>query len=211
MHIVVVGAGFAGLMAATRLQRAGHEVDVLEARERVGGRVWSQELSPGDSETVIERGAEFVLDGYEVMAAAAAECGLSLVDMGMSYYAREPRGGVRTSPRDVGECASALRSAAAGLEPTTPLRDVADALESSVDTAALAALLSRLEVTNGAPLSELTAAVASDLTVGFDARPSTRIDGGNQRLAIELSRRLRKEVRPGEVVRRVSGANDRPG
>ena len=64
MRVVVAGAGFAGLLAAYRVAQAGHEVVVLEARDRVGGRVWSQELVPGDPRTVVERGAEFVLDGY---------------------------------------------------------------------------------------------------------------------------------------------------
>ena len=41
MRVVVAGAGFAGLMAAYRAAPAGHEVVVLEARDRVGGRVWS--------------------------------------------------------------------------------------------------------------------------------------------------------------------------
>ena len=41
MRVIVVGAGFAGLAAADELHRAGVEVTVLEARDRVGGRVWS--------------------------------------------------------------------------------------------------------------------------------------------------------------------------
>ena len=39
--MVVVGAGFAGLVAARELRRLGIETTVLEARERVGGRAWT--------------------------------------------------------------------------------------------------------------------------------------------------------------------------
>jgi monoamine oxidase len=41
---IVVGAGFAGLAAARRLADAGFEVVVLEARDRIGGRVWTSRL-----------------------------------------------------------------------------------------------------------------------------------------------------------------------
>ncbi len=39
--VVVLGAGIAGLVSAYELRRAGYEVTVLEARDRVGGRVWT--------------------------------------------------------------------------------------------------------------------------------------------------------------------------
>jgi monoamine oxidase len=203
VRVVVVGAGYAGLVAALRLQQAGHEVDVLEARDRVGGRVWSEELVPGDPRTVVERGAEFVLTGYDVMASLVAECGLSLAPMGMSYYVREPRGGEVTTPREIAECAAAVRRIADRRAPETALAEVAAEVAGEVPAAALTALLSRLEATNGAAVAELTAAAAADLTVGFEAEPSSRVAGGNQLLATALAARLDRPVRLAEVVNRV--------
>lgn len=45
--VVVVGAGYAGLGAAWELFKHGQRVIVLEANSRVGGRVWSSQLSDG--------------------------------------------------------------------------------------------------------------------------------------------------------------------
>ena len=56
--IAVLGAGVAGLAAAAELARAGREVVVLEARERVGGRIHTLR-PPGDGRPV-ELGAEFI-------------------------------------------------------------------------------------------------------------------------------------------------------
>ncbi|HZC08902.1 MAG TPA: FAD-dependent oxidoreductase, partial [Mycobacterium sp.] len=43
----VVGAGFAGLTAALRLKQAGCSVALLEARDRVGGRTYTEVLADG--------------------------------------------------------------------------------------------------------------------------------------------------------------------
>ena len=145
MRVLVVGAGFAGLMAADRVARSGHEVVVLEARDRVGGRVGSAERIPGDPRTVIERGAEFVLDGYGVLREVTAELGLQLADAGMSYYEREPRGGDPVTSAETARCAAFVAAAAAAAAPGTALADAARQWPGSA--APLAAFLSRVAAT----------------------------------------------------------------
>ena len=204
MRIVVAGAGFAGLMAAYRIVQAGHEVVVLEARGRVGGRVWSQELLPGDPRTVVERGGEFVLDGYDVMRGVLAELGLGLAGTAMSYYQRDYRGGAggtdhpadrptaQATAQDVARCAGAVAAACAAAAPGTSLARVVAGWEASP---ALAAYLSRVEATNGVGAGVLAASAVGDVTAGFGGRPSWRVAGGNQRVARELAARLGSSVR----------------
>ncbi len=208
MRVVVAGAGFAGLMAAYRVVQAGHEVVVLEARDRVGGRVWSQELVPGDPRTVVERGAEFVLDGYHVMRAVVAGLGLGLADTAMSYYQREYRAGPvatgqatdQPTGQDVARCAAAVAAAAATAPPGTSLADVVAGWEQSP---ALAAYLSRVEVTNGVGAGVLAAAAVGDVTEGFERRPSWRVAGGNQQVARGLASGLGASVRLNSPVRSI--------
>ena len=50
LKIVVIGAGLAGLNAALILERQGYEVEVVEARARVGGRLWTLDHVPGKPE-----------------------------------------------------------------------------------------------------------------------------------------------------------------
>ena len=68
--VVVVGAGLAGLVAARRLVAAGRSVIVLEARDRVGGRVWNYDLGHG---RVFERGGQFIGPTQDHIAQLARE------------------------------------------------------------------------------------------------------------------------------------------
>jgi monoamine oxidase len=68
--VVVVGAGFAGLTAARRVVQAGHSVVVVEARTRVGGRVWNHDLGGGH---ISERGGTFVGPTQDRLLALARE------------------------------------------------------------------------------------------------------------------------------------------
>jgi monoamine oxidase len=71
--VCVVGAGIAGLIAARDVAAAGREVVVLEARDRVGGRVRNGELGDG---TVVELGGQWIGPTQHRMAKLVAELGL---------------------------------------------------------------------------------------------------------------------------------------
>lgn len=75
-HAAVIGAGFAGAIAAADLAAAGTDVLVLEARNRVGGRVWSRQMSDG---LVVEMGAELIENWYVTMLDLVDRFGLPLV------------------------------------------------------------------------------------------------------------------------------------
>ena len=89
VNVAVVGAGFAGLAAALDLHDAGLSVVVLEARDRVGGRVLSVELENGE---IAELGAEWIMPDDDVLQATIDRLGLTASVAGIDYLRREPRG-----------------------------------------------------------------------------------------------------------------------
>src|SRR4051812_2207727 len=75
-RVVVIGAGLAGLAAAYELSRAGADVTVLEARNRVGGRVLSfRDLVPG---AAMEGGAELIGTNHAIWLEYHKRFGLRL-------------------------------------------------------------------------------------------------------------------------------------
>src|SRR5690242_13792612 len=73
--VIVVGAGLSGLVAAREVMRAGFEPLVLEAADRVGGRVLTEEPAPG---VFLELGAQGIGDTHRRMTALADELGIAL-------------------------------------------------------------------------------------------------------------------------------------
>jgi len=70
--VVVVGAGLAGLVAAREVVSAGREVVVLEARDRVGGRLLRHEIAPG---AWVDLGGQWIGPTQRRMVALARELG----------------------------------------------------------------------------------------------------------------------------------------
>ena len=197
MRIAVIGAGFAGLAAADALVAAGVEVTVLEARNRVGGRVWSRELRDG---TDVEMGAEFILPGNDTMRSYVDRFGLGYWNKGMLYGDREPRGGVGVAP---GALHEALATIAAGLETVEPGLSAAGLLDRlDLDAGAREAIQSRLEVSCAATADRVPADTLAGLAAhSADVCPS--VAGGNQRVALELARELGPVVQLSSTVERV--------
>ncbi|WP_315758442.1 MULTISPECIES: NAD(P)/FAD-dependent oxidoreductase [unclassified Bradyrhizobium] len=75
MHVIVVGGGAAGLMAARELARAGKQVTLLEARDRCGGRIHPLPASRFGYRA--DAGAEFIHGEAPVTHALMAEAGLT--------------------------------------------------------------------------------------------------------------------------------------
>lgn len=75
--VCIIGAGFAGLMAAHVLKERGLKVTILEAKNRIGGRVFSHHPSSSPDQ-VIELGAEWVGQSHSLIISLCKKFGLTL-------------------------------------------------------------------------------------------------------------------------------------
>jgi len=75
--VICIGAGLAGMAAAYKLKQAGYKVIVLESRNRVGGRVFSHQVT---NRLVIELGGEWIGNSHTRMQELCSRFGLELVN-----------------------------------------------------------------------------------------------------------------------------------
>ncbi|NES64935.1 MAG: FAD-dependent oxidoreductase, partial [Okeania sp. SIO2D1] len=91
--VLIVGAGIAGLTAAYRLTQAGVPVNIIEARNRVGGRIKTMAKVAGTFLSA-DLGGEYIDSDHAIIRSLAAELGLTEVDLfanqeglvGTGYY-----------------------------------------------------------------------------------------------------------------------------
>jgi monoamine oxidase len=82
--VIVIGAGAAGLMAAAELIQAGRSVTVLEARDRIGGRIWTRR-EPGVA-VPIELGAEFVHGHAPITQSLLERAGTAVIEAAGTHF-----------------------------------------------------------------------------------------------------------------------------
>ena len=200
-RVAVIGAGFAGLAAADALRAGGAEVVVLEARDRVGGRVWSVPFSDG---AVAERGAEFILPGYDVMNALAERFAIPLVLKGTPYGRRIPIGEEAVSQTDVGDAFDRLARGEAGDAATA-----ADAIDTlGLDPRVSKLIQTRVAISNGHPAQDLESSVLDEGASTFGDFDNHTLEGGNMRLADALAAELGAAVHLSSPVRSVRWSQD---
>jgi monoamine oxidase len=202
VRVAVVGAGLAGLSAGDELQRAGAEVVVLEARDRVGGRVWSRRLENG---AVVEMGAEFILPGNTAIRALAERFGLGLWDKGMRYGRREPRGGEGATLAEIEAAAAAAERELERSAGELSARRLLERLP--IPAGAREALLARVEISSGNS-ADLVAARDLAGIAHVDDEPAPSIAGGNQSLPLALAESLGGAVRLRSPVERIAWRAD---
>ena len=183
-----MGAGLAGLVAADELARGGAEVVVLEARSRVGGRVWSERLPNG---AVVEMGAEFILPGNTAILELVDRFGLGLWDKAMRYGRRDPSGGIGTTHEELAAAVAEAERALAAASPRASARDFLASLD--IPAGAREAILARVEISSANSAERVAAADLAGVA-HIDDEPAPSIAGGNQRLPLALAESLGSAV-----------------
>lgn len=89
--VLILGAGMAGLTAARSLAQRGLRVIVVEARERAGGRIFSEPVEGGG---IVELGAEFVHGRAAELWSLLAEAGVEAVERDGTMLSEEWGGGL---------------------------------------------------------------------------------------------------------------------
>ena len=191
--VLVLGAGMAGLAAARALRERGVRVTVVEARDRVGGRVLSHIHASG---TVAELGAEFIHGRAPELWALIEESGVQTTERTGTMLREDTPGALHDEEADAGESEDALFA---------PLETLADLSEdvpfetwlaaSTLPAWQKPALRGYVEGFNAADAKVISARALGLQQQAEDASGGDRswhVDGGYEQLVAYIAQRVRE-------------------
>ncbi|MGI9584317.1 MAG: flavin monoamine oxidase family protein [Acidimicrobiia bacterium] len=204
-RVAVIGGGLAGLSAAMELEQAGMSITVLEARDRVGGRVFSHTYADG---TVVELGGEWITTDQRAVAALAERLGVSLLPT-VTDFGHRDLGLSPISTKEHNRIGAVVDRALAAITPMDLAQISAQTVLDQTDDGSEAHRALRLRLTGSAGLT-LDRVAATELVGDFAMEHTgyVRVDGGNQRLAWLSAERL-SDVRLGTPVSAITVTADR--
>ncbi len=229
MRILVVGAGLAGLSAARELEDRGFTATVVEARDRVGGRVWTCREGFAERQHA-EGGADMIESEQTAVLALARRFKLNLVPIlgrGFGYYGPDRSGRLRVQAMHAGarEIQESLNNlirdyklgeqrwdtGVARALSSVSVAEWVHALPRRPGGAPVDFVLERLRAFRGLFLADpekLSLLAMVDFFAGdpFGGEGGMfRVAGGNDLLATHLANSLRSPLVLGTAVRRVRG------
>ena len=216
ISVLIAGAGLAGLTAARELRKRGAAVTVIEARDRVGGRVFTAR-EPFLRGEHAEAGADLIDESQTEICRLISEVGLrtaAILPGGFAPVRRNRRPGGKRAWEDLGKrlqpeirafCVSEQRwdgGVAAALAPESVAQWLAR-IRAPADVKDVATGLRGFFLADAADLSVLALAdqFAEDGAPGGEKM--FRIVGGNDRLPVQLAKLLGSGIRLRTILRRV--------
>jgi monoamine oxidase len=222
-RVLVAGAGLAGLTAGLELHKAGADVLVLEARDRIGGRVWTIPEGFRDGQHA-EAGGDLIEEAHEEIRDLGHRLGLQLVPVlrkGFGFIHQKPPG---LPLKPVGSITPLWTQLTALLRPwvetyelnegrwdspviqalaRTPVADWVAEANVKADIRAMIQGLRGFFLADPADLSLL--ALVEQVALGNPGQPKRfyRIKGGNSRLPNALAIRLGRRVKMNTMLRAV--------
>ena len=202
---IIIGAGLAGLTATYELLKAGQDVQLVEASDRIGGRAYTVPLAAGQYG---EFGAEFVDQHHTALQAYVAEFNLALDPAlqpdDLYWWVEGKLCNWETLPESNRIALEQLNTQLSQL--LEQQADPAQTLEQWLKTVSMTPFAQRMARRDA---RSLFTADADTIGVGFFAQLSDidevsfRIRSGSSRLAEAFAQRLSGRIRTQSVVRRI--------
>ncbi len=192
-RVVVIGGGFAGLSAAKHLLDAGHDVTVLEGRDRIGGRARTVQLADGPA---AELGANWLQQGERnSLLPLARELELGLVDTDFTSPLDYDRSGIVDGANDEAIVRELRRRIDALVDEDRSMASLVEDWVGQPDPWSAADILrvikSEVSLDSGIPLSALSARSGFEPGVGLGDQ---WIRGGYRQLLDHLARGVNLEM-----------------